>query len=481
MDPFSIAVGTLSIIDVALRTTSALIRYGRDTQHSSRDKRLLMEETSFLSKLLERLKQRSQANQNQKWLEDHRSIVEQFTKALQDLAETLKFDLETGEPKVESRLRAMRSAAKWTFTKSEVFTLLQRVERLQQYANALLSDDQHTILERLGQKQQEAFDQEMKSSLLQWLSPLQMVQIHQTISDRAERGSGQWFLTLECFLKWYGGEYKQLWCWGIPGAGKTVLVSIIVNHLRHQRDEEREARIGIAVIYFKYNDPDQTLDNILGSLIRQLVNESSVIPTQLVKFYEQSRNRDTSLSVDELGDVLKATVDEFDEVYFVVDGLDECSEELRWELMEQLEKCQPQLHLLITSRYLDAISEELADFKRYEIKANRADIELFIDRQIQKNRNLRRLVQRNHALREDIKDSVLRTAEHMFLLAQLHVESLASAAGLSVKHVRQKLKTLPNTLAESYSNAVQRIEDQEPDHKSIAFKTLAWVHTHFVH
>jgi ankyrin repeat protein len=63
----------------------------------------------------------------------------------------------------------------------------------------------------------------------------------------------------------------------------------------------------------------------------------------------------------------------------------------------------------------------------------------------------------------------------MFLLARLHVESLASAAGLSVKHVRKKLETLPNTLTGAYDNILQRIEDQEADHKRIAFKTLAWV------
>lgn len=61
------------------------------------------------------------------------------------------------------------------------------------------------------------------------------------------------------------------------------------------------------------------------------------------------------------------------------------------------------------------------------------------------------------------------------MLARLHVESLASAAALSTKHVRRKLQTLPTTLVGTYDDAMRRIEAQEPDHRDIAVKTLAWV------
>ena len=55
------------------------------------------------------------------------------------------------------------------------------------------------------------------------------------------------------------------------------------------------------------------------------------------------------------------------------------------------------------------------------------------------------------------------------------MESLSSAAALSIKYVRRKLQSLPTTLTGTYDEAMQRIEAQESDHRSIAFKTLAWV------
>lgn len=476
MEPVSLVASVLSLADVALRTSSALVKYSKDVKHASRDRKLLAEEAMFLAKLLERLKERALAsNQNSAWEEGQRDVVEQFAAAYHDLATLLNFDISTGQPKNEGRFRALCTSAKWSFSKAEVYDMLQRITRLQQYTNVLLSDKQQDLLEQLDQKHQEALDQMQKVSVLNWLSPLQMTQIHQTVSDRPEKGCGEWFLTSGVFLSWMAAIHKPLWCWGIPGAGKTVLASIIVNHLRRGRNEAMKNNRGVAVMYIKYNEPEQTLENLLGSLLRQLIENTDSIPPAVLELYDHHRYRNTSPSVDDLCGSLLLVIDSFAEVFLIIDALDECSEELRWELLERLETIEPHVHLLITSRYLDSIDEELKLFSRIEIKAHRADIELFIDHQIKKNRNLRKIVERSCALRCDIKDTVVKTAEDMFLLARLHVESLASAAGLSVKHVRKKLQALPNTLTGAYDSTMQRIQDQESDHKRIALKTLAWL------
>ncbi len=130
--------------------------------------------------------------------------------------------------------------------------------------------------------------------------------------------------------------------------------------------------------------------------------------------YEHHRERNTPPSLDEVSGALLSVIETYNEVFFIVDALDECSEELRWGLLERLQRFQPKVRLLITSRYLDSIDEELSDFERCEIKANKADIELFIDHQIRKNRNLRRIVEKSPSLRGNIKDGVVKTAENMY-------------------------------------------------------------------
>lgn len=166
-------------------------------------------------------------------------------------------------------------------------------------------------------------------------------------------------------------------------------------------------------MYLKYNEPDQTIDNIFASFLKQLAQECDSLPISLVKLYEHHHDRNTSPTLIEILETLSAIVEDYTEVYCVLDALDECTEELRWELLENLDKLQPKLRLLITSRYLDSIAEDLLSYDRFEIKANKADIELFIDHQIKRNKNLRKLVDKSSTLRNDIKKGVIKTAEDM--------------------------------------------------------------------
>lgn len=195
----------------------------------------------------------------------------------------------------------------------------------------------------------------------------------------------------------------------------TLLRSIIINHLRRQQTEDlSHETFGVAVIYLKYNDPDQTLNNILGSLLKQLIEEHETASDPLQALYERHSDYKTSLSTEGISKALKMTVKPYSKIYFVVDGLDECSEDIRWALVEQLQEFEDKVHILITSRFLDSIQEDLEGFGQLGITAHSADVELFIDRQIRKNRNLRKAVQKNPALRDDIKEGVLDTADNMY-------------------------------------------------------------------
>ncbi|KAJ7826800.1 hypothetical protein B0H14DRAFT_3467462 [Mycena olivaceomarginata] len=60
-----------------------------------------------------------------------------------------------------------------------------------------------------------------------------------------------------------------LWCRGIPGAGKTILSSLVIHHLR---DQFRDGNIGVASIYLNHKETEtQTPANLLAGLWKQLV------------------------------------------------------------------------------------------------------------------------------------------------------------------------------------------------------------------
>ena len=85
------------------------------------------------------------------------------------------------------------------------------------------------------------------------------------------------------------------------------------------------------------------------------------MPTPLQELYELHREQNTPPSLDEVTSALSSTVETLEEVFLVVDALDECSEEVRWGLVERLKSLQPGLRLLITSRYLMASKRNLKD------------------------------------------------------------------------------------------------------------------------
>lgn len=139
-----------------------------------------------------------------------------------------------------------------SFSRCDIYAILERITRLQQHVNALLADYQYAMIERLGQMQQQSADQKLKAAILHWLSPLQMHQTYQTVSDRVEKGSGTWLLESDQFKRWESDSPETIWCWGIPGAGKTVMASIIINHLRRTCLEHLKSSVGVAFIYLRF-------------------------------------------------------------------------------------------------------------------------------------------------------------------------------------------------------------------------------------
>lgn len=116
---------------------------------------------------------------------------------------------------------------------------------------------------------------------------------------------------------------------------------------------------------------------------------------------------------------MKTTIESYSETFILIDGLDECGEEIRWDLIERLGQFHDTVHIIITSRYLNNIREELEVFEEFEMKAHKSDIELYIDR------NLRRIVQRNPRMRNNIKEGLVKTADSMYKFPFFYGQSWA--------------------------------------------------------
>ncbi|EGN97780.1 hypothetical protein SERLA73DRAFT_182527, partial [Serpula lacrymans var. lacrymans S7.3] len=112
-----------------------------------------------------------------------------------------------------------------------------------------------------------------RENLAEWLSPLNFPQRQSNVNEIRQEGTGNWVLDDERFKEWKTGDVKTLWCPGIPGAGKTVLASYIIDHLAKQHNRDND---NVAVLYFYCNHKDQstqTVYNLVASLLKQLVQD----------------------------------------------------------------------------------------------------------------------------------------------------------------------------------------------------------------
>jgi hypothetical protein len=101
--------------------------------------------------------------------------------------------------------------------------------------------------------------------ILNWVTPVDYGPQHSDFRSRRQLGTGQWLLKSEQYQAWLKTSAQTLFCPGIPGAGKTILTSIVIDDLttRHQDNQS----IGIAYLYCDFRlHREQKAEELLASL-----------------------------------------------------------------------------------------------------------------------------------------------------------------------------------------------------------------------
>ncbi|KAI0864284.1 hypothetical protein F4860DRAFT_465757 [Xylaria cubensis] len=164
---------------------------------------------------------------------------------------------------------------------------------------------------------------------------------------------------------WKSEKNSLLWLYGIPGCGKTVLASTIIENLRNDKNSLQ----GLLYFYFGFNDAKkQHLNDALRSLIKQLYLKRYDVRNHLDLLIEEDGSQP---SLKKLVETFRHMIKEISEIWIVLDALDECpafvqdvvgNEHPRRELLswiKNLWNSQMNIHLLITSRPEQDIKEAI--------------------------------------------------------------------------------------------------------------------------
>jgi Cdc6-like AAA superfamily ATPase len=225
-------------------------------------------------------------------------------------------------------------------------------------------------------------------------------------------------LNSEEFLNWANKNTQTLWCPGIAGAGKTILTSVVIKHLKDaQKDKEPAARAGIACLYCEYErQKDQTPHSLLAAVLRQLADQSIPFPKSVEELYRLHYTAKTHHSFDEISSVLTNAIRKFSQVFLVVDALDECSEKNCRELLSNLQDLQKKtgIKLLATSRHTVDFRRNFEECAMLEIKANESDVRAVLDSQMGVLSAC--VTTDNSALRNKVKEEIAAAVDGMYAI-----------------------------------------------------------------
>jgi Cdc6-like AAA superfamily ATPase len=214
----------------------------------------------------------------------------------------------------------------------------------------------------------------------------------------------------QLFAAWRSGDIRTLFCPGIPGAGKTIIASIVIQCI-WSAQHDRES--GVAFLYCNYErQNEQTTEVLLAILLRQLAEHHPSIPDPVKLLHTSHTEKRTRPSLQETYDTLCDVAKSYKRLFLVVDALDECLDDTRKTLLLQLKNLQRTTGslLMATSRHLDTLEQEFKGVAQIKIQADAGDVDSYLDGQ---RATLPECVKVDSTLWQIVKDRIVGTVDGM--------------------------------------------------------------------
>ena len=249
--------------------------------------------------------------------------------------------------------------------------------------------------------------------ILNWLTTSNYGPQHSDYIKRRQEGTGQWLLSSPRYQAWRKLGKQTLLCRGIPGAGKTILASVVIQDLISSY--QQNTGVGIAFIYCNYRLQNQQKDcDLLCSLLKQLSEQRQALPDCVKDIFNKHKTKHTRPSSSEISTNLRSVAAMYSKVFIVVDALDEC------QVVDGSRKCllieifnlqtNSNVSFLATSRHIPDIIDNFQDEMQLDVRATEEDIRRYLDGQ---SSLLPSFVCESSDLKEEVMVAILQAVDGM--------------------------------------------------------------------
>ena len=186
----------------------------------------------------------------------------------------------------------------WPMKEKETEEILQHLDRLRSVLSDAIDQDSAATLHRFEEKTQQLHQTTIKiastqhrAELVAWVYPYECdpSDNYHAALKRRQHGTGIWLTESDSFRIWSQKDRGMFWLRGLPGSGKTVLTSTVIEYLQFSMTC-KEKGVALAYFYIDYRDPSkQNLDACLATLVRQVLDQNSQGMEHLELLHEQKR------------------------------------------------------------------------------------------------------------------------------------------------------------------------------------------------
>ncbi|KAF3316609.1 hypothetical protein TWF173_001892 [Orbilia oligospora] len=345
------------------------------------------------------------------------------------------------------------------------------------YTHREFEVDQWTRNKEWQLKQDFAAKKRKLCKILERISGLDHRRSFSNACGRRHPETGKWFFQLPEFKNWDAAlDSSVLWYNGIPGSGKSVLATSLIEHLYTLH---RNTKTSIIYFFCDFHTPETLrYRSILSNLLKQVV----ILNFTTISNQAQGELEASYLDSQFLPDTYKIEAffyqfaQKLGPLYILVDGIDECPEEERLDVIAFLKrflaKKPRQAKFILSSRPDIEIPRALPTPYRISIStaADRPDLEAYICHELEsKCPNLEVYTPQ---IKEDIKQALLKGANGMFLWVYFQIQDIRRAGNKD--KIYQVLSDLPRGLHETYARILHRIQgERDEDEAAMVFNWLS--------
>lgn len=298
---------------------------------------------------------------------------------------------------------------------------------------------------------------------------------HKSAYESRHPGTCTWILDIPEFDVWMNSSpndivTRMLWLTGVPGAGKTVLSSFVIDRCSKVSSTEPSSRI----LFFFFKNSDSDKNSVLALTRSLLFQLYSLFPTKLSTDLISSRDdsgKEKALSDQGLWDIFVKHAKHLANLTIILDALDECNDVdlLLRRMVPFLQCCHAKL--FVASRREKNITLAFEDYPRILIGHEdiEVDIRSYVTAEIEKIPRFQ-----GKSVQRRMINALASGHDGMFLWAYLMVKELKELG--TVRQVDDALKSLPTGLENLHEAIITRLDATlHKAHRELATKILTWI------